>query len=186
MATSQWYKLYTATVAAPPKTLFGLVADMPSYGRWLSRSDQFAETTDVEPYPVQLGSRYHDGKPQEPGTDWWGTVTGFQPPGSLDFHHTIQVRQLRATVDVHIHYSFEPDRGVTRSRAGSSWRSGCRCCSALSDGRSSPPSTRRTSGRWPRSRPMPRHTPTTRFIQPRHCRRSTMLDLLTRLRCVTD
>ena len=38
-----------------------------------------------------------------------GTVTGFQPPGALDFHHTIGVRQLRATVDVHIHYSFEPD-----------------------------------------------------------------------------
>jgi hypothetical protein len=38
-------------------------------------------------------------------------VTGFQPPGSLDFHHTIDVRQLRATVDVHIHYSFEPQDG---------------------------------------------------------------------------
>jgi Polyketide cyclase / dehydrase and lipid transport len=114
MATSQWHKLYTAGVAAPPRTLFGLVADMPNYGRWLSRSDQFAETTDVEPYPVQLGSRYHDGKPQEPGKEWWGTVTGFQPPGSLDFHQTIPVRQLRATVDVHIHYSFEPDHGITR------------------------------------------------------------------------
>jgi hypothetical protein len=114
MATSQWHKLYTASVAAPRQTLFGLVADMPSYGRWLSRSDQFAETTDVDPYPVQLGTRYHDGKPQEPGKDWWGTVTGFQPPGSLDFHQTIQVRQLRATVDVHIHYTFEPDHGGTQ------------------------------------------------------------------------
>jgi hypothetical protein len=26
-----------------------------------------------------------------------------------DFRHTITVSQLRATVDVHIHYSFEPD-----------------------------------------------------------------------------
>ncbi len=26
-------------------------------------------------------------------------VNGFQPPGSVDFHHTITVRQLRATVD---------------------------------------------------------------------------------------
>jgi hypothetical protein len=114
MATSHWHKLYTSSVAAPPKSLFELVADMPSYGRWLLGSDQFAETTDVEPYPVQLGSRYHDGKPKEPGNDWWGTVTGYQPPGSVDFHQTIQVRQLRATVDVRIHYSFEPDHGVTR------------------------------------------------------------------------
>jgi hypothetical protein len=35
MPTSQWHKLYTAHVAAPPSTLFGLLADMPNYGRWL-------------------------------------------------------------------------------------------------------------------------------------------------------
>jgi hypothetical protein len=70
-------------------------------------SSAFGRTTDVEPYPVRLGTRYHDGKPDAPGRDWRGTVTGFQPPGSLDFHHTIHVRQLRATVDVHIHYSLE-------------------------------------------------------------------------------
>jgi hypothetical protein len=87
---------------------------MPNYGSWLPSSEQFARTTDVEPYPVQLGSRYHDGKPDKPGKDWWGTVTGFQPPGSLDFHHTITVNQLRATVDVHIHYSFEANDGGTQ------------------------------------------------------------------------
>jgi len=41
-------------------------------------------------------------------------VTGFQPPGSIDFHHNIRVAQLRATVDVHIHYSFEDEAGGTR------------------------------------------------------------------------
>jgi hypothetical protein len=82
---------------------------MPNYGDWLPASGSFDDTTDVVPYPVQLGSRYHDGKPDKPGRDWWGTVTGFQPPGSIDFHHTITVKQLRATIDVHIHYSFEPD-----------------------------------------------------------------------------
>jgi len=40
-------------------------------------------------------------------------VTGFQPPGSLDFQHTIHVSQLRATVDVRIHYSLEADDGAT-------------------------------------------------------------------------
>jgi ribosome-associated toxin RatA of RatAB toxin-antitoxin module len=114
MANSHWHKLYTARVAAPPSTLFGLLSDMPNYQRWLPGSGQFGETTDVDPYPVQLGSGYHDGKPGEPGKDWWGTVTGFQPPGSLDFHHTIHVSQLRATVEVHIHYSFEPDGDATQ------------------------------------------------------------------------
>jgi hypothetical protein len=114
MATSLWHKLYRSRVAAPPALLFELLSDMPNYGRWLPGSTAFARTTDVEPYPVQLGSRYHDGKPSEPGKDWWGTVTGFQPPGSLDFHHTIEVTQLRASVDVHIHYSFEPQNGGTQ------------------------------------------------------------------------
>ncbi len=41
-------------------------------------------------------------------------VTGFQPPGALDFHHTIHVSQPRATVDVHIHYSFERDGAGTQ------------------------------------------------------------------------
>ena len=71
--------------------------------------------TDVEPYPVQLGSRYRDGRPGESGKEWWGTVTGFQPPGALDFHHTIDVSQLRAPVDVRIHYCFEPE---VRARVG--------------------------------------------------------------------
>jgi Polyketide cyclase / dehydrase and lipid transport len=114
MPTSQWHKLYTAQVAAPPSTLFGLLADMPNYGRWLPGSGQFGGTTGVEPYPVRLGTRYHDGKPDQPGHDWWGTVTGYQPPGSLDFHHTIPVPQLRATVGVHIHYSFESANAGTQ------------------------------------------------------------------------
>ena len=56
-----------------------------------SCSEQFGKATDVEPYPVQLGNRYHDGKPDEPGKECWGTVTGFQPLGSLDFYHNIAV-----------------------------------------------------------------------------------------------
>jgi len=85
-------------VAAPPELLFKLLSDMPNYGEWLPGSGQYGATTDVEPYPVQLGSRYHDGKPDQPGKDWWGTVTGFQRPGSIDFHHTIRVKQLKAII----------------------------------------------------------------------------------------
>lgn len=107
MGKSQWHRFYNAQVAAQPHVLFELLSDMPNYGRWLPPSDAFGETIDVAPYPVQLGSKYHDGKPAEPGKDWWGTVTGFQPPGSIDFHHVIHVSQLMAKVDVHIHYSFE-------------------------------------------------------------------------------
>jgi uncharacterized protein YndB with AHSA1/START domain len=117
MSHSQWHRFYTLKVAAPPELLFELLSDLPRYDRWLPSSDAFGGTADVEPYPVQLGSRYHDGRPGEPGKDWWGTVTGFQRPGSIDFHHTIAIRQLRATVDVHIHYSLEPeDAGAVVTR----------------------------------------------------------------------
>jgi len=114
MARSQWHKLYTTTMAAPPELLFKLLSDMPNYGDWLPGSGEYGQTTDVEPYPVRLGTRYHDGKPDEPGKDWWGTVTGFQPPGSLDFQHTIKLGQLMASIDVHIHYSLEPQDGGTQ------------------------------------------------------------------------
>jgi Polyketide cyclase / dehydrase and lipid transport len=113
MSSSQWHKFYTADIAAAPDVLFELLADLPKYRRWLPGSTAFGETTDVDPYPVRLGSRYHDGKPGESGKDWWGTVTGFQPPGALDFHHVIHVAQVRATVDVHIHYSLEQADGRT-------------------------------------------------------------------------
>lgn len=35
MPASQWHKFYISHVAAAPGVLFGLLADMPDYGRWL-------------------------------------------------------------------------------------------------------------------------------------------------------
>ena len=116
MTNVQWHKFYAAEIAAPPGVLFDLLADLPNYGRWLPESQQYRTTTDVDPYPVALGSRYRDGKPDEPGKDWWGSVTGFQPPGSLDFRHTIHVSQLRATIDVQIHYSLEREPAPESAR----------------------------------------------------------------------
>jgi len=114
MARVQWHKFYASSIQAPAELLFRLLSDLPNYGEWLPGSAAYGGTTDVEPYPVRLGSRYHDGKPGEPGKDWWGTVTGFQPPGSLDFQHTIHARPVAATIDVHIHYSLEEqDDGTT-------------------------------------------------------------------------
>ena len=113
MARSQWHRFYVSSITAAPELLFKLLSDLPNYPSWLPGSSQYGGTKDVEPYPVRRGSRYRDGKPDDPGKDWWGTVTGFQPPGSVDFHHTIHVRQLRATIDVHIHYSLETDDGTT-------------------------------------------------------------------------
>jgi hypothetical protein len=112
MASSQWHKFYTASIKAPADALFRLLSDLPNYGDWLPGSQAYGLTTDVEPYPLRFGSRYRDGKPGV-GRDWWGTVTGFQPPGSMDFHQTIYVKPLLATVDVNIHYSLEVHDNAT-------------------------------------------------------------------------
>jgi len=121
VSSSRWHKLYSATIDAPAAVVFRLVSDMPNYAKWLPGSGQFGDTADVEPYPVTLGTRYHDGKPDEPGKSWRGVVTGFQPPGSIDFHHTITVSQLRATVDVHIHYSLEPENDASEHTRLTRW-----------------------------------------------------------------
>jgi uncharacterized protein YndB with AHSA1/START domain len=113
MGLSHWHKLYRARIDAPRELIFELTSDLPNYRRWLPQSEQYGDTTDVEPYPVRLGTRYHDGKPTSDGKHWWGTVTAFTPPAALDFHHTIRVPEALATVEVHIHYSFEHDDGGT-------------------------------------------------------------------------
>jgi hypothetical protein len=108
VTTSRWHRIYSAEISAPAATLFELISDLPNYGRWLPSSSAYQATTEVEPYPVAVGTRYHDGRPAENGKDWWGTVTGFRAPGSIDFEHNIRVPQLLASVDAHIHYSIEP------------------------------------------------------------------------------
>ena len=47
MPSSHWHRLYTADINASPAVLFGLVADMPNYGRWLPGSASYGSTTDV-------------------------------------------------------------------------------------------------------------------------------------------
>jgi hypothetical protein len=107
MGHSHWDKLYRADIRASRERLFELTSDLPNYGRWLPPSGQYGATTEVEPYPVQLGTRYHDGKPTSKGRDWWGTVTVFEPPASLGFRQAIRVPEAFATVDADILYSFE-------------------------------------------------------------------------------
>jgi hypothetical protein len=97
---------FTVRIGGPPETIFELVADMPNYGRWLPGSDAFGGTTEVVPYPVCLGTTYLDAGPagQRPGS-----VTEFDPPRHIGFHHTMLLKRgpLAADIDVHIRYTFE-------------------------------------------------------------------------------
>ena len=110
MSTS--HPRFMARIEGSPETIFDLIADLPNYGRWLSGSEAFGGTTEVSPYPVRLGTTYLDAGPagQRPGS-----VTGYDPPKSISFHHTMLLKRgpLTANIDVHIRYTFEPVERAT-------------------------------------------------------------------------
>jgi hypothetical protein len=103
---SVMHPVFRATIQGSPEVIFDLVADMPNYDCWLPGSDSFGGTTQVTPYPVQLGTTYLDGGPlgMRPGA-----VTEFDPPRRLGFHHTMDLRKgpLRGNADIHILYTLE-------------------------------------------------------------------------------
>jgi uncharacterized protein YndB with AHSA1/START domain len=106
------HPVFTTRIVGPPRPIFDLIADMPNYGRWLPGSEAFGGTTKVAPYPVRLGTTYLDGGPagERPGS-----VTEFDPPRRICFHHTMLLRKgpLRADIDVHVHYALAPEAGTT-------------------------------------------------------------------------
>jgi uncharacterized protein YndB with AHSA1/START domain len=100
---------FTTHINGFPETVFDLLADLPNYGRWLPDSSAFRGTVDVTPYPVCLGTTYLDAGPiQKPGS-----VTEYDRPRHLSFHHTVQLRRsfLNTDVDARIRYSLEPKDG---------------------------------------------------------------------------
>lgn len=102
---------FTSQIGGPPEVVFDLVADMPNYGRWLPDSEAFGGTVDVTPYPVRLGTTYLDAGPVEKP----GSVTEFDPPEHISFHHTVLIRQwpLKTDIAARIRYTFEPTEGGT-------------------------------------------------------------------------
>jgi uncharacterized protein YndB with AHSA1/START domain len=110
MSTS--HPRFTARIEGSPETVFDLLADMPNYGRWLPGSEAFGATTQVEPYPVRLGTTYLDAGRMGARP---GSVTEFDRPKSLGFHQTMAVKYgpLTANFDIRIRYTFELVDGAT-------------------------------------------------------------------------
>jgi hypothetical protein len=92
---------------------------MPNYGRWLPGSEAFGGTTQVTPYPVRLGTTCLDAGPagQKPGS-----VTEYDPPRHIAFHHTMLLKKgpFTADIDVHIRYTIRTSRSrdIRHSRSG--------------------------------------------------------------------
>jgi hypothetical protein len=111
MSTS--HPVFTAQIEGSPEIIFDLIADMPNYGRWLPGSEAFGGTTQVSPYPVRLGTTYLDGGPAglRPGS-----VTGYDRPHYIAFHHTMLLKRgpLTANIDVHVRCTLELVERATR------------------------------------------------------------------------
>jgi uncharacterized protein YndB with AHSA1/START domain len=103
---------FTARIEAPADVIFDLIADMPNYSRWLPGSQAFGGTTQVTPYPVRLGTTYLDAGP---AGDRPGSVTEYDPPKHIAFHHTMLLKKgpLTANIDVNVRYTLEPMQGAT-------------------------------------------------------------------------
>jgi uncharacterized protein YndB with AHSA1/START domain len=101
---------FTARIEGSPETIFDLI---PNYGRWLPGSEAFGGTTNVLPCHVRLGTTHLDAGPagQRPGS-----VTEYDPPKHIAFHHTMRLNKgpLTANIDAHIRYTFEPEERATR------------------------------------------------------------------------
>jgi uncharacterized protein YndB with AHSA1/START domain len=110
---STWQKAFTAEIAGAPELIFDLVADMPNYGRWLPGSQAFGGTTQVSPHPVRLGTTYLDAGPagERPGS-----VTEYDPPKHIAFHHTMALKlgPMTGNSDINIRYTLEPAGKATR------------------------------------------------------------------------
>ena len=69
-------------------------------------------TSEIEPYPVRLGTTYLDSGPlgQRPGS-----VTEYDPPKHIAFHHTMLLKKglLTGNVEVNVRYTFEPVEHAT-------------------------------------------------------------------------
>jgi uncharacterized protein YndB with AHSA1/START domain len=111
MSTS--HPVFTAEIGGSPEVIFDLLADLPNYGRWLAGSRSFGATTQVAPYPVQLGTTYLDAGP---AGNRPGKVTEYDPPTHLGFHQTMLVQRgpLTANIDIQIRYTLEPLDPATR------------------------------------------------------------------------
>jgi hypothetical protein len=92
------------SVPLPADDAFARLADLPHYDRWLPARGPYRATVEVDPYPVRIGTTYHDGDPSGSGRSWRGEVSVFDRPTRLTFRQRVRVDAIRAEVDTVIGY----------------------------------------------------------------------------------
>jgi len=104
---------FTTLIEGSAETIFGLIADLAHYDRWLPGSKAFGTITQISPLPIGVGTTYIDAGPS--GTRR-GKVTDYQPPTRICFHQPMEVKQrlVTGTIDIHLRHTLEPVEKMTR------------------------------------------------------------------------
>ena len=97
----------TSTIrnGSPTEKIFDVIIDFRGQDRWLTKSAAFRGTTEVSSSPVTLGTTY-----REPGPFGvrHGTVTEFERPTKITFHHPMAMALHSGTVDVNVRCTLTP------------------------------------------------------------------------------
>ena len=104
---------FTVLIHGSAATIFGILADLEHYDRWLPGSSAFGGITHITPLPVGLGTTYIDAGPA--GVRH-GRVIEYEPPTLLSFHQPMQVKPefLHGTIDIHLRHTLEQQGPETR------------------------------------------------------------------------
>ena len=90
------------TVRQPPDVVFGVIADMRSYDRWLPGSGTFSGVATLSPGPVGLGTTYTD---RGPLAAMQGEVTEYVPSESIGFRQLLRIPPLPGSFTIQAKYA---------------------------------------------------------------------------------
>jgi uncharacterized protein YndB with AHSA1/START domain len=106
---------FTTDIHCPVEAVFGLIADLSHYSRWLSSSNLYAEMAFVSDDPIKLGTTYVD---QGQSSIMKGSITVFEPPTRIRFeqHTQIKLMGLDGGLDIQTDYTLANAGGITHLR----------------------------------------------------------------------
>jgi len=97
---------FETEIRASAERVFGLLADLRAYDRWLSPSSAFRGTTEISTDPIALGTTYVE---QSPMGIRHGRVTGYEPPTQLNFEQPMTMKpRVFGTVGIRLFHTLTP------------------------------------------------------------------------------
>ena len=93
---------FALTVRHRPAVVFGVIADMRNYHRWLPGSGTFTGVATISPGPVGLGTTYTD---RGPLSTMRGEVTEYRPSESIGFRQHLRVPPLPGSFTIQAKYA---------------------------------------------------------------------------------